>query len=414
MPIDRAIANITILLDEQGQNALAVPPTDGSLRQMYEMLLDAASDHIFLVTTDARLIYANDATIDAIGAATGTIRQRTEILGQNMRDLGYPESFLSSFLMNLAIAAHGERMSAEILFPASAGTMRSYEYTLSPVFNADGAILVVVGVTRDIEDRKAANHERQELLEAEQRARFEAETAVRIRDDFLSSAAHDLKTPLTAAQGRVQLLLRQIARDDTPDIARIETQAHAMQAAITQMAMQIGELQDIAFLQIGRPLELAREASDLTALVRRAVERDDRSSEQVELAFAREPISATFDRVRIERVLDNLLSNAFKYTGTHKEITIRAWTEDEVLPPRCCVSVTDNGIGIPSDDLPLIFERFQRASNVRDRMGIGLGLSGSRKIARQHGGDIEVTSVEGAGSTFTLWLPIAGEDVHPI
>lgn len=417
MPIDRAIANITILLDEQGQNALAVPPTDGSLRQMYEMLLDAASDHIFLVTTDARLIYANDATINAIGAATGTIRQRTEILGRNMRDLGYPESFLSSFLVNLAVAAHGERMSAEVLFPASAGTMRSYEYTLSPVFNADGVILVVVGVTRDIEDRKVTNRERQELLEAEQRARFEAETAVRIRDDFLSSAAHDLKTPLTAAQGRVQLLMRQIGRDDTPDITKIATQANAIQAAITQMALQIGELQDIAFLQIGRPLELVEETTDLAAIVRRAAERnagDDRFYELVELEFTQEPIVATFDRIRIERVLDNLLSNAFKYTGARKTITVRAWIEDAADPPRCCVSVTDNGIGIPKDDLPLIFERFHRASNVEGRTGIGLGLSGARKIVRQHGGDIDVASVQGVGSTVTLWLPIAGIEVDPI
>jgi PAS domain S-box-containing protein len=414
MPIDRAIANITILLDKQGSTTLADPLTDGSLREMYEMLLDAASDHIFLVTTDARLVYANIATIDAIAAGSGITRQRTEIIGQNMRELGYPESFLSEFLKNLERAAGGEIVAAETTFPSSSGISRSYEYTLSPVFSEDGTILVVVGVTRDVDVRKITNRERQELLEAEQRARKEAETAVRVRDDFLSSAAHDLKTPLTAAQGRVQLLMRQIGRGDTPDIMKITTQANAIQAAITQMALQIGELQDIAFLQIGRPLELAEETTDLAALVRRAAERnarDDRFYELVELEFAQEPIIATFDRIRIERVLDNLLSNAFKYSGTQKTITVRAWIEDAADPPRCCVSVTDNGIGIPKDDLPLIFERFHRASNVEGRTGIGLGLSGARKIARQHGGDIDVASVQGVGSTVTLWLPIAGVKV---
>ncbi len=408
MPIDRAIANTSFLLDEQARNALAVPPTDGSLRQMYETLLDSASDHIFLITADARMVYANQAAIDAICAATGGRRLRDDILGQDMRDLNYPDSLLTPFLHHLEQAAHGERVSAEMVFPAPSGEMRTYEYTLNPIRGADGTVHFVVGVTRDIHDRKVANRERQALLETERIARQEAETAVRVRDDFLSTAAHDLKTPLTAAQGRAQLLLRQIARDGNLEIEKVRSQASAILSALTQMAVQIDELQDIAFLQIGRPLELSKHVYDLTALVRRGVTRIMREDPnvRVDLEFSREPIEVVLDQVRIERVLDNLLSNSFKYTGRDKSIIIKVWQEQDHSTQRVCLSVTDNGIGIPDGDLPQIFDRFSRGSNVTEIAGAGIGLSGARQIARQHGGDLTVISVENQGSTFTMWLPL--------
>lgn len=408
MPIDRATANISFLLNEQAPNALATPATDDSLRQVYEALLDAAPEHIFLVTTNARMVYANQAAINAICAATSGITGRDDILGRDMRDLNYPEWFLVPFLFNLAQAAGGEHVSAETLFPTPLGDMRNYEYTLSPIRGADGTVHIVVGVTRDIHDRKVANRERQTLLEAERAARQEAETAVRVRDDFLSIAAHDLKTPLTAAQGRAQLLLRQIARDGSLDIEKVQAQATAILSALTQMAVQIGELQDIAFLQIGRPLELNTQSSDLTELVRRGVTRIAREDPnvRVDLDFAQEPINVELDQVRIERVLDNLLSNSFKYTGPDKTIIIKVWEERDQSMQRVFLSVTDNGIGIPPDDLPLIFDRFSRGSNARTISGAGIGLSGAQQIARQHGGDLTVASVENQGSTFTMWLPI--------
>ncbi|MGI8404830.1 MAG: PAS domain-containing sensor histidine kinase [Thermomicrobiales bacterium] len=329
MPIDRAIANISLLLDEQSRSVLSPPPTDGSLRQMYEALLDAATEHIFLVTTTARIVYTNLAAVDATCAATGRSAGRDGILGQDMRDLNYPEWFLTPFLQNLAQAAGGKRVSAETQFPAPSGDVRTYEYTLSPIHGADGAVHIVVGITRDIHDRKTANRERQALLEAERAARQEAETAVRVRDDFLSTAAHDLKTPLTAAQGRAQLLLRQITRGGSLDIEKVEAQATAILSALTQMALQIDELQDIAFLQIGRPLELNTQSYDLTALVRRGVTRIAREDPnvRVDLDFSQEPIDVVLDQVRIERVLDNLLSNSFKYTGPDKTISIKVWEE---------------------------------------------------------------------------------------
>ena len=213
---------------------------------------------------------------------------------------------------------------------------------------------------------------------------------------------------MTAAQGRAQLLLRQIHRDGPLDVARIETHANAIQAAITQMATQIGELQDIAFLQIGRPLDLNTAPGDIVEVARRAIERMTRvegSTVTVELDVAHEPLIAAIDRVRIERVLDNLLSNAVKYTGQNKVIRIRIWEESKPEGRRIYLSVTDNGIGIPAKDMPRIFERFQRASNVSNVEGAGVGLSGARQIVRQHGGKISVSSVEGVGSTFTMWLP---------
>jgi signal transduction histidine kinase len=106
---------------------------------------------------------------------------------------------------------------------------------------------------------------------------------------------------------------------------------------------------------------------------------------------------------RLERVLDNLLSNAIKFSPNGGEIRVTVTSTGT----HGRLSVTDAGLGIPAADLPGIFERFRRGSNVGPVTGTGLGLAGSREVMQQMGGDIEVESVEGEGSTFTVVIPLA-------
>jgi signal transduction histidine kinase len=112
--------------------------------------------------------------------------------------------------------------------------------------------------------------------------------------------------------------------------------------------------------------------------------------------------------VRLDRVLDNLLSNAIKFSPNGGGITVAVAHEDVVGGPWAVVAVRDQGLGIPAADLPRVFERFRRARNVEGRIGgTGIGLASVRQIVEQHGGAITVESVEGAGSTFTVRLPLA-------
>jgi signal transduction histidine kinase len=109
-----------------------------------------------------------------------------------------------------------------------------------------------------------------------------------------------------------------------------------------------------------------------------------------------------WDGPRLRRVLDNLLSNAIKYSPAGGEVVVTLAADGDSAVLR----VRDQGLGIPAEDLPHIFERFRRARNAAEIVGTGLGLSGARQLVEQHGGTIQVESQEGAGSTFTVRLPL--------
>jgi signal transduction histidine kinase len=161
-------------------------------------------------------------------------------------------------------------------------------------------------------------------------------------------------------------------------------------------------------LQLARPLELDREPTDLVELARRVVALHEGVSERHTLAFeTTEPaLVGRWDAARIERVLQNLLSNAIKYSPGGGHVWVRLWREPGTACDWAVLAVQDEGVGIPAADLPHIFERFHRASNVRDQIGgTGIGLATALAVVQQHGGQILVQSQEQHGSTFTLRLP---------
>lgn len=242
----------------------------------------------------------------------------------------------------------------------------------------------------------------------------EIQEAVRIRDEFLSSVSHDLKTPLTAIKGRAQLLRRRSQRRDERNshdwmvegLAQIDSTA-------TRMSTLINELLDISRLQIGQPLELVRQPTDLVQLVRQEVaERSHQDIGQCDIEVETElpSLIGSWDVDRLGRVLANLIANALKYSPEGGKIILRLTREETSGEGWAVLDVIDQGIGIPAADLPHIFEPFIRAGNVVGRIsGTGLGLAGAQRIIEQHGGTIQVTSQEGAGSTFTLRLPLMRE-----
>jgi signal transduction histidine kinase len=174
------------------------------------------------------------------------------------------------------------------------------------------------------------------------------------------------------------------------------------------MARMIDDLLDVARIEAGRPLELHREPCDLGTLIQKSAADVQRTTDQHRLRVSADegPIVGSVDAARIERVVLNLLTNAVKYSpaGGDVELTVRA---EHGSGSWAILEVRDGGIGIPEEDLPRIFERFYRASNVGDQLrGTGLGLAGARQIVEQHGGEIGVSSEPGAGTTFTVRLPL--------
>jgi signal transduction histidine kinase len=233
-------------------------------------------------------------------------------------------------------------------------------------------------------------------------ARREAEQTILLRDEFLASASHDLKTPLTAILGRTQLLQRHLARSGPPD-PKLASGLAAIREVAAQMAAQIDELQDVARLRTGQALDLNLAHVDLSEPVRAAADRLRDQATGHPLDVVAEPgLVAEVDPTRLGRVLDNLLGNAVKYSPAGSEVTLHLGRDgDEAV-----LTVRDRGIGIPAADLPRIFERYHRGANASRFVGAGIGLAGARRIVEQHGGAIAAESVEGEGSVFTVRLPL--------
>ena len=249
--------------------------------------------------------------------------------------------------------------------------------------------------------------------DAARAAQATAEAAVRLRDDFLAAVSHDLRSPLTAIKAAAELGRRRLERPGPAPAGELAAELARVEAAAEKMARQINELLDVARLQAGQRLELHRRPVDLVALARAAAEEHGRTSlrHRIRVEASPEAVVGAWDGFRLERVLDNLLSNAVKYSPAGGEIAVCVAVERDGAWAR--LAVRDAGVGIPAADLPRVFERFHRAGNVGAVAGTGIGLAGARQIVEQHGGTLAVQSREGAGSTFTVRLPLASGGAAP-
>jgi len=280
-----------------------------------------------------------------------------------------------------------------------------FNFVYQPYRMADGAVegilIHAVEVTEQVRARQRA-----EALAAENARLYdEAQAALHVRDEFLASATHDLKIPLTAIAVQAQVLQRRIGRGTPSDLPRIEPGLAQIGAAASRMARLINELLDLAQLQAGRALELERRPTDLAALVRRVVSEDlpAAAAKRVRVRGPRPTVVGEWDAFRLERVVANLLANAVKYSPAGGVITVTVTSEDTWA----VLSVEDRGLGIPGADLPRVFDEFHRGANTVGALpGRGIGLAGARRIVEQHGGSISAESQEGVGTTFTVRLPI--------
>jgi PAS domain S-box-containing protein len=237
------------------------------------------------------------------------------------------------------------------------------------------------------------------------RARRRIEDAVRVRDDFLSIASHELKTPLTSLGLQMQSVAR-VARSHGVERVSAERLDHMLEVSnrqIRRLAQLVDDLLDVGRVSEGRML-LEREDVELGSLVRDVVARlaEDaaRAGCTVQTEMPPTEVHGRWDRLRLEQVLSNLLTNAFKY-APRQPVTVRVDTR----PHAARLVVVDRGIGIAAEAQRLIFERWGRAVSPRNFGGLGLGLYIVQQILAAHGGRIAVESQPGQGATFICELP---------
>ena len=225
-----------------------------------------------------------------------------------------------------------------------------------------------------------------------------------MKEEFVASVSHELRTPLTSIRGYLELVLEADPADLTPqhrDYLRI------VDRNADRLLDLINDLLDVAQAESGR-FVLNRESVDLESLVADAVDgvRPGADVRQIELGLhvaAGNHARRSIDRKRIGQVVDNLLSNALKFTPDGGKVDVRLSSENGDSR----VEVSDTGIGIPEAEQDRLFERFFRteAANGQAFQGTGLGLAISKAIVEAHGGRITVASAEGAGTTFSVLLP---------
>jgi signal transduction histidine kinase len=248
------------------------------------------------------------------------------------------------------------------------------------------------------------------VFRAQVAASAAASEALKVREDFLAIAGHELKTPLTSLLLQVQGLQRALRIG--AQIGNLGERLERASGAGLRLESLINQLLDVSRITAGR-LQLEVETVDLEQLLTEVV---DRFAEQARSAGCtvslrtNGPAIGHWDRLRVDQVLSNLLSNAVKY-GRGKPVEVTLGEEEGTA----VVRVTDHGIGIDPEQQAKIFDRFERAVAAREFGGFGLGLWISRQIAQASGGRIDVDSTMGQGSTFTLHLPMQPrEEAHVV
>jgi two-component system sensor histidine kinase SenX3 len=225
-----------------------------------------------------------------------------------------------------------------------------------------------------------------------------------VRRDFVANLSHELKTPL----GALSLLAETLDGEEDPDVvARLTARVGA---EATRFSRIVDDLLDLSRIEAGATGSLS--PVPLSAIIDEAVEafRDPATARGIRLEAA--PVSSDLNVMANRRDLvsavANLVDNAIKYSEPGGVVSVAADRRGD----RACLRVRDEGVGIPRRDQERIFERFYRVDRARSRWtgGTGLGLAIVRHVAAYHGGDVSVESVEGEGSTFTLWVPLAGQE----
>ncbi|MBD0346422.1 MAG: response regulator, partial [Coleofasciculus sp. Co-bin14] len=271
-----------------------------------------------------------------------------------------------------------------------------------PISETSGQCLVG-GVAVDITERKRAEEEREQLLSREQIARAEAETANRLKDEFLATLSHELRTPLNSMLGWTRLL--QTRKFDQATTTRALETMERNTKALSQL---IEDLLDVSRIITGK-LRLTMRAVELVAVIDAAIEavRSAAEAKEIQIKTVYEPSVSLVsgDSTRLQQIFWNLVSNAIKFTPKRGQIEVRLEREGS----NAQITVSDNGQGIAADFLPHMFERFRQADGTitRSQGGLGIGLSIVRHLVELHGGSIRAESPGvGQGATFIVTLPL--------
>jgi PAS domain S-box-containing protein len=363
----------------------------------FELLVKAVEDYaIFLLSTDGQILTWNS------GAERIKGYRADEIIGQHFSAFYTPADKVANRPMRLlGWAARDGRVEDEGWRVRKDGTQFWADVVLTALRDEEGTLFGFAKITRDLTERREAEEQQRQLL-AEQRARAAAEEALVARDQFLSIASHELKTPVAGLRLGIEALQRARAMGRL-DEARLDANLQRMLRSTERLTDLVNELLDIARLTSDQAM-LNVESADLVALVQETVERfvdlEPTASFTVQ---ADGPLMAEVDPARLDQAITNLLDNAVKYSDDPAEVTVRLTADGT----QARIAVADRGGGLPPDPTAGLFDAFGRGSNVGEIPGLGLGLHIVGQVVERHGGRVTASPrSEGRGAVFTIELPL--------
>jgi len=342
-----------------------------------QLAVENASDVIFIADSKGTILSINKAAESILGYKTN------DVIGKNISLFGSPVDPDFYRKMWCEINKGGKIFSGEVANLSKNGKKIIFDLKTSPVLNRSGKILFFIGIMRD---------------------RTEAKEIDRAKTEFISLVAHQLRTPLATMTMAAEMILKgNIGKADNA----VKEQLKNIYNSAYQMSGLIELFLNLSRIELGR-LQIDPEPIKMDDLARNLAKEIQPQAIAKKIAFETNfapnlPL-VNLDRRIMHIALENLLTNAVKYTPEGGKITFSVRTENNKI----ISSVSDTGRGIPKNQMPMIFTKMFRAANVGDIKGMGLGLNMAKNTIEQSGGTISVQSEENKGSVFSISIPISG------
>lgn len=374
---------------------------------LLETILENIPNMIFVKeATDLRFIKFNKAGEELLGYS------RDDLIGKNDFDFfpGPEAEFFTS--KDRLVLEQGKLLDIPEETIQTAKGQRILHTKKIPIYDSEGNPQYLLGISEDITERKEAEENRLKMYE-EQVARKEAEKSIQARDEFISVASHELKAPVSSFLLMVQLFEKKMEGLDSEAALREKTKQfiQKVEHQAQRLNQLVEDMLDISRIRTGR-FKMQWEECNLHLLISDIIER---MKDQFTIAGYDVPVLegpktvvGKWDKLRLEQMIMNLFTNAIRY-GKKSKIRVKI----EARGSHVIISVHDRGIGIAKKDIDKIFERFERAVDVGETVGMGLGLYITKNIVEAHRGKIWVESAQDRGTVFFVELPIQNQINQP-
>jgi PAS domain S-box-containing protein len=362
-------------------------------------LLNAVKQAVIATNLEGKIIFWNSYAETLYGWPAA------EALGANILDVTPAPQLREAASEILSRLQAGKSWEGEFEVQRRDGTFFPALINDSPIFDATGKLIGIVGVSTDNTLRRQAEEERETLLRREREARGQAEEANRLKDEFLATLSHELRNPLNVVIGYSEILRRS---DETQKHSFVVKAADTIRRNALAQSRLVSDLLDLSRLQMCK-LSLDRQPVSLSTVITEAVETVSAQIEtkNITLSIDLDPeiLVVEGDSVRLGQIAWNLLNNAVKFTPVDGKISVKLDQEGAEAK----LTVTDSGQGIAPAFLPHVFEIFRQADagSSRRQGGMGIGLALVKQLTELHGGRVQAES-EGIdrGTRFTIWIPL--------